>query len=100
MGDQHTISFTENAKIRLKSFTKREQKNILTGIKNQLQYEVDVETKHRKLLRENPHFTWELRIEKFRVFYDVAQHSNHVLIVDIGIKVRNKLFIGNKEIDL
>jgi len=58
-----------------------------------------VETRNRKPLRSNPVATWELRIRKARVFYDV-EGSAKVTILAIGIKKGNRLYIEGREIQL
>jgi hypothetical protein len=43
---------------------------------------------------------WELRVGDFRVFYDVILEKATVVVVAVGQKVHNKLFIGGEEIVL
>ncbi|MEP0955385.1 hypothetical protein [Microcoleus sp. FACHB-1515] len=45
---------------------------------------------------------WELRVDSFRVFYDVVieDEGGIVKIKAIGHKVHNKLYIGGKEFQL
>jgi mRNA-degrading endonuclease RelE of RelBE toxin-antitoxin system len=58
------------------------------------------ETRNRKPLRENPLSHWELRVGRYRVFYDVSELEQHVKVIAVGHKVRSKLFIGGKEFEL
>jgi mRNA-degrading endonuclease RelE of RelBE toxin-antitoxin system len=44
--------------------------------------------------------TWELRIDRFRVFYDVEAERKRVRIEAVGHKRGNKLFIGRQEYEL
>ena len=69
-------------------------------IKEQLSFEPGKETRNRKRLRENPIATWELRIGKFRVFYEIEEGSKAVCVVAVGWKEHNKLFIRGKERNL
>ncbi len=49
----------------------------------------------------NPLASWELRIGKLRVYYDVEEWTEDVVyIIAIGIKKRNRLWIGGEEVDL
>ena len=57
-------------------------------------------SRNSKLLRDNPLADWELRIGKFRVFYDVDSDEPTVRIVAVGHKEHNTLFIGGEEIKL
>ena len=48
-------------------------------------------------MRPNPLASWELRVGKLRVFYDVNESEQTVEILAIGKKERERLFIGNRE---
>jgi len=96
----YEIEYTPEARDDLKSFRKFEQKHILDEIDAQLQYEPNVETRNRKKLRPNEVAEWELRIDRFRVFYDVEEVATIVRIGAIGNKRGNKLFIHGQEYDL
>ena len=37
---------------------------------------------------------------RFRVFYDIDMETRRVYILAIGVKERDRLFIGGKEVDL
>jgi len=74
-------------------------------IENQLTYEPDVETRNRKLLVRATTFgaRWELRFgrnNQFRIFYSVFADKSEVHILAVGIKIRDRLFIGGKESEL
>jgi mRNA-degrading endonuclease RelE of RelBE toxin-antitoxin system len=43
---------------------------------------------------------WELRIDKFRVFYDVNQEKKSVKVEAVGYKKRSRLFIHGEEYQL
>ncbi len=60
----------------------------------------NVETRNRKLLRANPLAEWELRVDKFRVFYDMDTENETVLVKAVGVKIGNKLFIRGEEFSL
>jgi mRNA-degrading endonuclease RelE of RelBE toxin-antitoxin system len=59
-----------------------------------------VETRNRKLLRENPLADWELRVGRFRVFYEVDAGNRLVRVVAVGAKEGNRLRIGGEEVEL
>ena len=74
-------------------------------IEEQLLYEPDMETRNRKPLERPAGFgaEWELRFgpdNRFRVFYDVDAESREVHILAIGVKERDRLFVGGQEVDL
>jgi mRNA-degrading endonuclease RelE of RelBE toxin-antitoxin system len=96
------IAFTPTASAHLRLYRKFEQRIIFDGIEEQLSYEPTTETQNRKQLRANEWSTWELRIRKYRVFYDVLseQERSVVSIRAIGHKEHNTLYIGGKEVNL
>ena len=52
-------------------------------------------------MRPNPLAPWELRIGNLRVYYDVAEPPEAVVFIRaIGIKRRNRIFIGGEEVQL
>lgn len=94
------IEFTPEAEQDLKWFRKNEQNVILDGIEAQLRYEPTVETRNRKQLRPNQTAEWELRVGKFRVFYDVDDQMHIVSIEAIGLKIGSNVFFRGKEREL
>ena len=91
----------ESAEHQFLGFDARDRRSILDRIKRRLQYEPFTETKNRKRLRPNPFAPWELRIGRFRVFYEIdAMDSGLVNILAVGIKKGNRLFIAGTEVKL
>jgi mRNA-degrading endonuclease RelE of RelBE toxin-antitoxin system len=88
----YEIEFTPEALADLKSFRKFEQNEIIDGIEAHLKYEPTVETRQRKPLRPNEIAGWELRLGKFRVFYNVEAEVLIVSIEAVGFKIGNLLF--------
>jgi hypothetical protein len=71
-------------------------------IAEQLGYSPERATRHRKPLDEpGPHgATWELRLgpqNRFRVFYETDAAAWKIHVLAIGVKERERLFIGGKE---
>lgn len=96
----YQIEITDDARIDMTYFEVYERKIIIAGIKEQLAYEPLNETRNRKKLRDNPIATWELRINKYRVFYEVNNNVVTVTIISIGMKEHNTLYIRNKEMKI
>jgi mRNA-degrading endonuclease RelE of RelBE toxin-antitoxin system len=74
-------------------------------VETQLQFEPDVETRNKKPLRRPSQLgaEWEVRFgpeNRFRVFYTVEPKEHRVLILAIGTKKRNRLVVGEEEVDL
>ena len=72
----------------------------MDSIDAQLRYEPTVETRNRKELRPNEVASWELRIGRFRVFYDVDEKDRNVSIEAIGFKIGHELFIRGERTEL
>jgi mRNA-degrading endonuclease RelE of RelBE toxin-antitoxin system len=52
-------------------------------------------------MRPNPVAPWELRIGRLRVYYDVQEEPERVVTIRaVGIKERNRVYIGGTEIEL
>lgn len=75
---------------------------LLDAIDAHLIHEPTVITRRRKPLRPNPLASWELRVDQFRVYYQVESTSDDqiVYIVAVGKKIRNQVTIGGKAVEL
>ncbi|MCU0543884.1 MAG: type II toxin-antitoxin system RelE/ParE family toxin [Oscillatoriaceae cyanobacterium Prado104] len=96
----YDIEFTSEAIEDLKSFRRSEQQTIISGIDTQLKYQPTVETRNRFPMRPNEVAEWELRIDKYRVFYNVETFVKIVSIEVVGFKIGNQLFVRGKRRDL
>ncbi len=96
----YQIEITDDAKTDMSFFEMYERKIILAGIKEQLTHEPLKETKNRKKLRDNPIAAWELRIGRYRIFYEVNKHIVTVTVVSVAMKRHNVLYIRNKEVKI
>ncbi len=94
------IELSGRARTNLKRFRKRDQQIVVDAMDAQLTSEPDRPTRNRKPLEENPLAPWELRVGEFRVFYDVALEESLVVVLAIGRKIHNRLYIDGEEIEL
>jgi mRNA-degrading endonuclease RelE of RelBE toxin-antitoxin system len=94
------IEFTSEALDDMRQFKKYEKRKIIKEIEMQLFHQPMDITRNRKRLRPNDTAEWELRIGKYRVFYDVFEEHRVVKIEAVGFKKGNKLFIQGKEYQL
>lgn len=74
-------------------------------IEAQLIHEPETETKNRKPLLRPSVFgsAWELRCgpdNRVRVFYRTDRALRQVQILAVGVKIKDRLFIGGEEFDL
>lgn len=94
------LIFTESSIEDLHFFKKSEQVQIVEAIEKQLSAEPLTETRNRKPLRPNNLAKWELRVDKYRIFYDVDIQNRIIKIKAIGWKKHNILLIRNQEFEL
>jgi mRNA-degrading endonuclease RelE of RelBE toxin-antitoxin system len=94
------VDFTPQALEHLKALRKRDQQILIDAIAVQLVDQPNRPTRNRKRLEENTLAPWELRVRQFRVFYDVDEDGERVVILAVGKKEHNKLFVGGEEIEL
>jgi mRNA-degrading endonuclease RelE of RelBE toxin-antitoxin system len=94
------IEFTLDAIDDMRLLRKYERQQIVETIQNQLAHQPTEETRNRKRLRPNQLAEWELRIGRFRVFYDIDAQANRVKIEAVGYKRGNRLLIHGEEYKL
>jgi mRNA-degrading endonuclease RelE of RelBE toxin-antitoxin system len=96
----YSIEMTQDAREDLSYYAAAERKSIVTAIRQQLATDPLLETRNRKRLRDNPIATLELRVDRYRVFYEVDAAMLAVTIVSVGHKSHNQLYIRGKEVAL
>lgn len=100
---KYTIIYAPVIIEQIKYIEKRYYSLIRTAIEERVSFEPAVQNKNRKPLTRTAfeEATWELRFgpeNTFRVFYDVKDDMAEVHILAIGMKVRDKLFVGGEEL--
>jgi len=96
----YRIDFTQEAKGDLAYFFAHERRQIVDEVRRQLTHDPTLETRNRKELRGNPLARWELRIGRYRAFYEVDEGTCTVVVGAVGFKVHNVLYIRGEEIRL
>ena len=99
------LVYAAEVKQHLRAIETKYHSLIHSEVKSQLLFEPDVETRNRKPLQRPGTFgaQWELRLgpdNRFRVFYEVNAEQREVRILAVGVKDRNRLFIGGEEADV
>lgn len=94
------IELTSKAQAHLKALRKRDQQILVDAIAVQLTDQPAQPTRNRKPLEENVLAPWELRVGNFRVFYDVKPGEELVVVVAVGHKRHNVLYVGGEEFQL
>jgi len=91
------IRLSDDAERQLKAFAARDRSIIIDAIEEQLTHEPTVSTRNRKQLRPNPLAAWALRVQSFRVLYNVDEEIVTVFVVAIAVKEGNKFIIEGEE---
>ena len=104
-GVPYKLIYAPQVKQHLKAIKPKYYSLIRTEIEVQLKFEPTVETSSRRPLKRRADFEgeWELRIghdNRFRIFYGVDVEHHEVLILAIGVKEGNRLFIDGEEVRL
>jgi mRNA-degrading endonuclease RelE of RelBE toxin-antitoxin system len=97
----YRIEYSPATEQHLRVLNARQRSVVFDAVDEQLEHEPDFETRNRKPMRPNPLAPWELRIGELRVYYEIEEDSERVVtIVAVGVKDRNRVLIGGKEIEL
>ena len=84
----------------MRQLSAQERKATLDRIEAVLGNEPTRETRNLKSLRPNPLAKYELRAGALRVFFEVNEKTRVVLVLAIGRKEGNRLWVGGKEVIL
>ena len=99
----YRIEFVEQADEHTRHLTARRRARLLDAIDAQLLHEPTNETRNRKPMQadKKPFVApWELRVDDMRVYYDVQEKPEPVVVISaIAIKTHNRLIIGCREIE-
>jgi mRNA-degrading endonuclease RelE of RelBE toxin-antitoxin system len=100
----YTLVYAPQVKGHLRAVGRQHYSLIRAAIEEQLQAAPDAETRNRKPLRQPAIFEaqWELRFgpdNRFRVFYEIDREQRKVYILAVGVKERERLFIGGEEME-
>jgi mRNA-degrading endonuclease RelE of RelBE toxin-antitoxin system len=97
----YRIEFTDDALEHLRRLAARDRVALLAALRQRLSHEPQRQTRNRKRLRANPLAPWVLRVRHLRAYYGVSEWPEPIVTVRaIGIKLRERVFVGGVEIDL
>ena len=97
----YRVDFSPEADDHIASLKAHERARLLDAIARQLAHQPTIQTRHRKPLRPNPVAQYRLRIGELRVYYDVQEAPENVVVVKaVGVKVRDRIYVGGKEVQL
>ncbi len=100
----YTLIYARGVTKHLKFIDAKFDSLIREKIKEQLEFEPNVETKNRKPLRQPAPFGahWEIRFgpdNRFRVLYDIDEGQQAVQILAVGEKEGNRLIVAGEEVE-
>lgn len=97
----YTIIITPDAREDIQYFKPYEQRIIVQGIRSYLTNDAFTDTKHRKHLDDNTIAPWEVRVDNYRIFYKPDEDAlQTVVIVSVGHKEHNQLYIRGRKVQL
>jgi mRNA-degrading endonuclease RelE of RelBE toxin-antitoxin system len=97
----YRIDYSPEAVDHLAALTARESRTVLDVVDRQLRHEPTRATRNRKVLRANSVAPWELRVGELRVYYEVREEPERVVVVKaVGVKDRDRVRIGGEEVEL
>lgn len=96
----YDVQFSEDAERHLKGLTARDRGIVVAAIEEQLTQQPTVADAAPKLLRTNPLAAWELRVQEFRVLYNVQEDVVRVLVVAVAVEDGNRFVIEAEEYPL
>jgi mRNA-degrading endonuclease RelE of RelBE toxin-antitoxin system len=94
----YIINIIPDAQEDIRYFKAHQRRIITSNIRIFLTQNALSETKRRKSLEPNQFGSWELRIDNYRIFYDVE--VNTVFVTAVGYKEHNDLYIRGKKVTL
>ena len=92
------INLTSSAADDLDYFDAYEQRIIMAAVHTYLVHDAYIPAKRRKQLESNTIAPWELKKDKYRIFYDIIDDT--VDILAIGYKDHNDLFIRGRRVSI
>ena len=97
----YRIQYSPDAEDHLRGLTARQRAIVLDTIDRQLVHQPTTEARNRKPMRPNPLAPWVLRVGGLRIYYDVEEAPERVVLVRaVGIKLRSRVRCGREEYEL
>lgn len=97
---RYRIEYSPPSHEHLAALKAGDRARVLDTVDVQLLHQPTVITRNRKALQPNPLARFELRIGTLRVYYEVDEERRVVEVRAVGIKDRDRVFIGGEEIKL
>jgi mRNA-degrading endonuclease RelE of RelBE toxin-antitoxin system len=98
----YSIEYSPDAIKHIRKLPADRRAMVVDQLEERLTYEPTVPARHRKRMDPDKKFfvaPWELRLGDVRVYYAVEEETKKVIVLAVGIKQREKLFIGGREVE-
>ena len=90
----YRIEFADEAKLNLRALRKGHQVKVLDKIDRHLSYQPTMQSKSRiKSLRPGTFPPYRLRVDEFRVYYDVIEPQRQVVVYGIVPKTKSEAWL-------
>jgi mRNA-degrading endonuclease RelE of RelBE toxin-antitoxin system len=100
---KYRIEYADDALEHLRGLPARQRTVVLDAVDRQLVHQPTLVTRNRKPMDRDKRLyvaPWELRLGNLRVYYAVqGRPTLVVLVLAVGIKVRDRIRIGGKEVE-
>jgi mRNA-degrading endonuclease RelE of RelBE toxin-antitoxin system len=91
------VRVTQEAREHLRTLTARQRAIALDAAEDRLARQPTHETRNRKPMQPNPIATSELRVGNLRVYYDVQDEPDPIVLIRaISVKERDQVWIGGE----
>src|SRR5262245_59982919 len=98
--EHYTVEISDDAEEDLTYYRAYERRIILEEALAHLRDHPNRASNAQKKLQENPIAPWEVKVGKYRVFYAIEPDAPVVVIVSVGHKEHNTLYIRGKVVQL
>jgi hypothetical protein len=98
---RYSIEYSPETRQHLSVLAAYQRSIVFDEVDRKLMHEPTVETRNRKPMRPNPLAPWELRMGTLWPYYDVIDAPEPtVVVLAVGIKIHNRLYIGGEEVQI
>lgn len=98
----YDVEYSEAAIEHIRALPAEWRANVMDRLERRLGHEPNVVTRHRKPMDPDRRMfvaPWELRLGDVRVYYAVEEEPRpKVIVIAVGIKKRDRVFIGGRAI--
>ena len=98
----YAIEYSPDAITHIRKLPAEQRAAVVTRLEARLRDQPTIPHRNRKLMDPDKKLyvaPWELRLGDVRVYYAVEEDAKKVVVLGVGIKVREKLFIGGRKVE-